>query len=686
MPQEEHPPLGEAYVLGFDMSDRNYPIIARSVDPNEDGYALPALFDACPEPWCASNLFVEVRPTNSDQRVLWIYRILPGPIIQSSAWDQENRVLVYSFWRSARYDATPPAVASTYSTGTVMRHNSISSLSVTDPGNNYISIPTIAIEVSEGGGTNATATVTSLQLVEVVISVPGSGYVQGNTLTVPGGTFSVAATLTVSLVGISTLAVDTAGIDYLTNDFITLGGGVYSGPATVRVSSTILSIITVNAAGTGQVPGATLTLVNGSATWTGANTATVTSTKVVSATVATPGSGGTNGVQTVTGTTGTGTKFTASVNVVGGAIDSVISILTGGIYTVNPASLTNAPVSGPGPLTGAELNIVMGANVVTPDGIASFTVEKETFTSTGGGNDVTLNGARYEIATVEVIGAGSYSTAAANYTQVSTTGSGLGAVFNGATYIITGLTVANPGVYTVIPTGSVSVTGGSGTGMQVLLNFGIGVVALTNGGTGYYSDFPTITLSYGNGQITAIMDALAPVTGLTGYVRSNAMQDTENEFIKRMAWEMSAIPPFRKSQPYFPYEFPALFVALTNEAESVPSPGYDYNLTPHRRAVYPGRETINFSIVQRTNLPRVFQMISPAAASRLFPIPANTAHGTFIWARVDADGAIRYRERFQASTRYQPGDIIVVLVEQKQVFGCFWMQRVIFLSELSPLY
>ena len=120
----------------------------------------------------------------------------------------------------------------------------------------------------------------------------------------------------------------------------------------------------ISAAGTGYVPGQTITLTGGAETSNAV--LDVLTTKVVSATVAggAGGTGGTPGTQTVTGTTGTGTLFTASVTVSGGgAITAVLSITTGGKYTVNPTTLATEPVTGAG-LVGAQLNVVMGINTV----------------------------------------------------------------------------------------------------------------------------------------------------------------------------------------------------------------------------------------------------------------------------------------------------------------------------------
>jgi hypothetical protein len=140
---------------------------------------------------------------------------------------------------------------------------------------------------------------------------------------------------------------------------------------------------TVIRPGTGYAPSDTLTVAGGTGT---AATLTVQSTRVVSATVAAGGSGGTNGTRTVTGTTGTGTPFQASVTVSGGAITAVLSITVNGVYTANPTTITNEPVTGAS-LTGAALNVVMGVNAVTGSVSGNYTVLPSIANSpTGGGS------------------------------------------------------------------------------------------------------------------------------------------------------------------------------------------------------------------------------------------------------------------------------------------------------------
>ena len=82
---------------------------------------------------------------------------------------------------------------------------------------------------------------------------------------------------------------------------------------------------------------------------------------VLTATVNTGGSGGTNGPATITGTTGTGTKFTAKGNITGGALAGALIITNPGSYTVDPTSLTAEPVTG-GSLTGATVGLTISGD------------------------------------------------------------------------------------------------------------------------------------------------------------------------------------------------------------------------------------------------------------------------------------------------------------------------------------
>lgn len=175
---------------------------------------------------------------------------------------------------------------------------------------------------------------------------------------------------------------------------------------TVRMK---LASVAVNAAGTGYRPSDTITLTYGTAVSNATRSVlTVTHVKVVSATISAGGTGGTNGTQTVAGTTGTGTKFQASVTISGGAITAVGSISVAGDYTVAPTDPTQEPVTGAS-LTGAILNVVLG------------------------------------VLTVSITTAGIYTAVATTATQAATSGSGTGFTSQTQTFSVNDVVVTAPG-------------------------------------------------------------------------------------------------------------------------------------------------------------------------------------------------------------------------------------------------
>jgi hypothetical protein len=131
----------------------------------------------------------------------------------------------------------------------------------------------------------------------------------------------------------------------------------------------------------------------------------VATTQVVSATVAAGGSACTGTTATLTGTTGTGGSgafFTATAPVSGGAIQSPVTITSGGSYRTNPTSISAEPVTGSS-CSGAQLTLVMGvqfANVQNPGSYsaiagASASVTQSATSGAGAGATFTLTFAPY---------------------------------------------------------------------------------------------------------------------------------------------------------------------------------------------------------------------------------------------------------------------------------------------------
>ena len=237
--------------------------------------------------------------------------------------------------------------------------------------------------------------------------------------------------------GASAVSVD-SGVttSYVPGDLVNLAGGTFTVRAQIDVQNTKLVGLAINAAGTGgYVPGDTIMLLGGVRTIV--PMLTVTTTQVVSAAPYNTGSGGTPGAQTLTGTTGTGTKVQISVTVSGaGRVSSVNSISVAGSYTTNPTRPNAEPMSGGGFSVPPALSLQLGVLTFAISNGGSFTTNAPgaTFTqlSTSGiGVGATFQTAVFGPNQVNFSIAGGYSVLPANpVAQSSTTGAGAGATFN----------------------------------------------------------------------------------------------------------------------------------------------------------------------------------------------------------------------------------------------------------------
>jgi hypothetical protein len=236
------------------------------------------------------------------------------------------------------------------------------------------------------------------------------------TITTGTNTFtSASASFTAADVG-KTIQVDGAGSGGITGAPLVTTIAGYTNSTTVTLNTNASTTTPLNylkrcqvatPQGTGNVvPGDTFALTGGTSTTTGV--CKTWTTAVQSASVYAGGSGGTNGTQTVTGTTGTGFKFTASVTVSGGGITAVLSITNGGHYIVNPTSLTNEPVTGAN-LVGAALTVVTGADEMYPSTVGNYSVVPGNPISTGAGGTSGATGVTVT-ATWQATGTYTYAT------------------------------------------------------------------------------------------------------------------------------------------------------------------------------------------------------------------------------------------------------------------------------------
>lgn len=271
-------------------------------------------------------------------------------------------------------------------------------------------------------------------------------FVTENPSAISGATRANPCVLTVTGTGaLSATPINTnVTVSYSPGDSVTLAGGFFTSAAVLGITNTKLISLGLNAIGNGfYAPADTIHLTGG--TQTTPAVLTVVSTQVVSATVAAAGAGAPLGVQvTVTGTTGTGVKFQAQVQIdaFSGGIFSVLSIIFGGSYTVNPTSLVNEPVTGGG-LVGAALSLQTG--------VLTFSISNPgVFTANAAGG---------------------------TFTQASTSGTGTGATFKGAIFGPNTVTVSNAGVYATFPSSPVSQASTTGVGVGVEFTMTTQVVA-----------------------------------------------------------------------------------------------------------------------------------------------------------------------------------------------------------------
>lgn len=248
-------------------------------------------------------------------------------------------------------------------------------------------------------------------------------------ISLPSATGATAATANIGAVAAS----------YAPGDLVTLAGGTYSDPGTptptvLGVTNTTLASVLVNTSGVNYAPGDTVELSGGTQT-TPPEVTVVTTTVVAKPTIVNAGAGGTPGPAVVTGTTGTGTPFQATVTIDGtGVVISVDVLTVAGSYTVNPTVPAAEPVTGGG-LVGAELGLALGIESISLTTPGEFTLNASAgafsqASTSGVGTGATFRNGIFAPNDVSVETAGRYSAYPGNpVAQATTTGTGTGADF-----------------------------------------------------------------------------------------------------------------------------------------------------------------------------------------------------------------------------------------------------------------
>ena len=479
--------------------------------------------------------------------------------------------------------------------------------------------------------------------------ISNGAFVTEAPLSITAATQASPCVLSVTASEAASATAGTALTSYAPGDTITLAGGTYITPAIITVTNTLLQSVALNLPGVRYAPHDTIVPSGG--TQSTLSQITVATTQVVSSTIDVAGSGGTNGTQTVTGTTGTGTKFQASVTIAGGAIAAVLSIAVGGNYTVNPATLTAEPVTGAS-LTGAKLHVVMGIDTITVTNGGVFTTNPSggafTQASTSGtGTGATFNYAIMAPNVVDITTSGSYSAYPANpVAQASTSGTGTGvtftmtwasaAAFSDGDWIyvsgVGGMTQLNGNIYVVsgATTGHVSLTDVYGNNINAV-SFG----TYTTGGTA--ARIYTLTTPYGEADLdylkwTQSADVMSiccrnQVTG-TEYAPMDLKRFADNNFsLVQYSTGATVQPPSNVTSAssggsgttYYGYQVTS--IDPTNGSESVGSAITLLSGVIDIAAVA-GSNSVNWSPVNGVDNYNVYK-----AAEAQLPIPAGSAFG-----------------------------------------------------------
>lgn len=175
---------------------------------------------------------------------------------------------------------------------------------------------------------------------------------------------------------------------YINNEKINVVTGINPTPPIITFTTKVKTATgVVSVAGSGYT-NPTATITGGG----GAGAAGTLTTKVLTATVVSGGAGGTPGLTTFTGTTGTGTKFTATGTINGGGVlTGALTVVIAGNYTVPITNIAIEPITG-GSLTGATVSVSLGVLAFTITSSGTGYTSYPTFTvvdSTGTGSTIT---------------------------------------------------------------------------------------------------------------------------------------------------------------------------------------------------------------------------------------------------------------------------------------------------------
>jgi hypothetical protein len=229
------------------------------------------------------------------------------------------------------------------------------SVTLTDSGSGYTTLPTITADGGHGSGATFVPTINAGSVTSVSVTNPGTGYEPGDQvqLAFSGGGSDTSAELTAVLAatsGVNSIVITSPGVGYSTAPVITFtGGGGGSGAAAYAVLGTgaqagqVVQII-ITDPGSGYADSPTVVLTGGGYSTIATAVAALAASGVASVTVVNGGTGY-NGTPTLTFVGGGGSGATAIAIMDGGVIASVTMNLSGSGYTSAPAVVVETAIN-----------------------------------------------------------------------------------------------------------------------------------------------------------------------------------------------------------------------------------------------------------------------------------------------------------------------------------------------------
>jgi len=146
-------------------------------------------------------------------------------------------------------------VATTAATASVtLTPTSVATIKKLAAGSGYTSVPTVTFDGGGGSGLEATAVLNTGTVASYIITNPGSGYTSVPTATITGGGGSGAtASITMTPTSIGSITLLTAGVNYTTIPTVSFytGAGGFDATATLTVAPTTINAVTLVCRGTG---------------------------------------------------------------------------------------------------------------------------------------------------------------------------------------------------------------------------------------------------------------------------------------------------------------------------------------------------------------------------------------------------------------------------------------------------